>query len=395
MFVNPSSILAQPAVLPDQAAPTLPAYQTVADALAAWQGDDPLYVLYPKRIAAAAEMFLNGFPGRVLYALKANPHPAVLQTLWAAGIRDVDVASIREVEQVQAALPSARLYMMNPVKSRRTISFSYDAGIRDFAFDCGDELTKIIEETGHAEDLTLHLRLTLPKTDAAMPLEHKFGAGFDEAVQLLQQARPVATKLGVTFHVGSQCMNPDSYDIAIAYVRRLVDAAGMALDSLDVGGGFPVAYPGMVPPVMDAFFARIRESLKRHGFDELQILGEPGRALCAEGGSTLARVELRKGQDLYLNDGSYGSLFDAAQCAWQYPVKLHAASERPQADEADFRFYGPTCDSIDVMNGPFMLPANVQEGDWIEIENLGAYGQALATRFNGCYSETTVAVVGE
>ncbi|MCR9195581.1 MAG: type III PLP-dependent enzyme [Hyphomonas sp.] len=395
MFNPTPSRLAQPALLPDYDRPFgLPAFNSVEDAIRSYDGDDAIYVLYPKRIEAAARMFLSGFPGKSIYAVKANPHPAVLKTLWATGMRGFDVASIREIDQVRAACPDAELYLMHPVKSRRTIRHAYEAGVRHFAFDCAAELGKILVETNDAADLHLHLRLALPVGgSASMPLEGKYGATYRDAVDLLRAARPVAAKLGVCFHVGSQCMDPADYIRALSYVHGLLETADIQINSLDCGGGFPVAYPGLTPPPMQAYFNRIQKGLKMFGFENLEIIGEPGRALCGEGGSTLARVELRKGQDLYLNEGSYGSLFDAAQCGWKYPVKLHRPGEVSEQNEG-FRFFGPTCDSLDKMAGPFQLPADTREGDWIEICHLGAYGQALATNFNGFQSEATVAVIG-
>ena len=395
MFKSQSSRLAQPTILPDFDRPFgLPAFNSVEEAIAAYDGDDAIYALYPQRIQAATHLFLDHFPGKVLYAVKANPHPAVLKILWANGLRGFDVASIREIDLVRATCPDAELYLMHPVKSRRTIQHAYYIGVRHFAFDCAAELGKILVETNDAPDLHLHLRLALPKGGSAtMPLDGKYGADFDEAVDLLRRARPVAAKLGVCFHVGSQCMDPADYIRALSYVHGLLEAADVRIDSLDCGGGFPVAYPGMTPPPMQDYFARIRKGIEIFGFGDLEIIGEPGRALCGEGGSTLTRVELRKGRDLYLNEGSYGSLFDAAQCAWKYPVRLHREGEASDQMSA-FRFFGPTCDSLDMMAGPFTLPADTREGDWIEICHLGAYGQAMATDFNGFQSDTTVAILG-
>ena len=393
MFSNSASRLAQPALLPDHDRPIgLPVFQSVMDAIDAYEGDDAIYVLYPQTIAAAAKTYLNGFPGDVLYAVKANPHPAVLKILWSAGIRHFDVASIREIELVQTVAHDATLYLMHPVKSRRTIRFAYEAGIRDMAFDTLDELNKILDETGSARDLNLHVRLSVPSEGAAMPLAGKFGTSFEEAIECLRTARPVAANLGITFHVGSQCLDTADYDRAIAYVRSVVDAAGVEIESLDCGGGYAIAYPGMTPPSPQTYFDVIGASLKRYGFQDLQILSEPGRALCAEGGSTLARVELRRGHDLYINDGSYGSLYDAAAFGWKYPVTCHSTDDR-SAKTQGFRLFGPTCDADDVMTGPFELPEDIAEGDWIEVRNLGAYGQALATDFNGFQSEATVAIL--
>lgn len=395
MFISTlDNTLAQPALLPDTHSDHgLRVFASVADALAAYRGDDPIYVLYPQRIARIAQDFLTKFNGKTLYAVKANPHPAVLTTLWTAGVRCFDVASLREVELVAERFPGAEMYFMHPIKSRRAIARAYELGVRHFAFDSVDELSKIRQETGGARDLSLHLRLTLEKSTAAMPLTGKFGATFEEAVALLRLARPQTNHLGVCFHVGSQCLEPQSYSDAIAYTRTVVDAAGVDIDTIDVGGGFASAYPNMTPPTLDAYFAAIETGLAENGFDDLPCIAEPGRLLVSDGGSTLARVELRRGRDLYLNEGSYGSLFDAAMFKWKFPVKLHTIHDDHTASKVDdFRFFGPTCDSLDTMSGPFHLPDCVMEGDWIEIEQLGAYGQALATRFNGFGSDVVIAI---
>ena len=376
----------------------LPTFNTAADAVAAYQGDDQIYALYPRKIEAAARQFVNGFPGHVLYAVKSNPHPSLLQILWNEGIKRFDVASIREIDLVKGLLPKAELFLMHPIKSRKTISHAYGTGVRNMSFDHQDELQKILDVTDAANDLHLHLRLALPKVSeqlgAVMPLGGKFGANFDDAVTLLNSARSVSQKLGLCFHVGSQCLNDVNYKSALAYARKVVDAAGVSIDSIDVGGGFPVAYPDMPIRPMTTYFETLSNSLEEFGFLRLEVLGEPGRALCAPGGSTLTRVELRKGQDLYLNDGTYGSLFDAGQFTWKFPVRLlRSGPPAPCANTIGFRFFGPTCDSADTMTGPFHLPADTREGDWIEIQNLGAYGQTLATQFNGFYSTHTVAIL--
>ena len=374
-------------------APPLPSYPSLTDALRAYSGDDNINVLYPHRITAAADSFVRGLPGRTLYAVKANPHPEVLRAAWAGGVRAFDVASLREIDLVQSLFPDAALYLMHPVKSRRTICEGYARGVRDFSLDCEDELAKIIEETNGARDLSLHVRLALPKAGGVMPLAGKFGASEEDAAELLRAARPHAASLGICFHVGSQCLDLSAYDRALAHARAVVERSGIAIDSIDIGGGFPVAYPDMDHRPWEDYFAAIRASLCAHGFDGLDVLGEPGRAICAAGGATLARVELRKGTDLYLNDGTYGTLFDAGHFAWKYPVRLLRDSPpEPAANTVGFRFFGPTCDSADTMPGPFHLPADTREGDWIEIGQLGAYGQTLATQFNGFHSNHTVII---
>lgn len=370
----------------------VPSFASVEDVVATIADDLPVHVLFPQAIERAAASFLTGFPGRVMYAVKCNPTPAVLAILARAGVRDFDVASIAEIEAVRRVAPAARMYFMHPVKSRKAIRHGWLAGIRDFALDSEAELDKICEETGVAGDLGLVLRLGLPKGEAALDLSGKFGVAGAEAVALLRRARPVAARLAVSFHVGSQCMNPQAYARAIAAVRALVDEAGVAIDMLDIGGGFPVAYPGMEAPAPEAFFEAIAGAVAAHGFGDLPLLAEPGRALVAEGGSVLAKVELRKGDRLYLNDGTFGALFDAGAIGWRYPVRVVKARSGATAPLVPFAFYGPTCDSMDAMEGPFLLPADIAEGDWIEIGHLGAYGIAMRTRFNGFYSDLTVAV---
>ena len=369
----------------------VPAFASAEEVISVCGDDRPVHCLYPQRIAEAVRTFRDGFPGTVMYAVKCNPTPAVLALLARAGIRDFDVASIAEIEVVRRVVPEARLYFMHPVKSRSAIRHACLAGIRHFALDHAAELAKIEEETG-TTDLDLFVRLGLPKGKAALDLSGKFGVYGEEAVALLRHARKRARRLAVSFHVGSQCMTPGSFVHAIARVRALVEAAGVAIDALDIGGGFPVAYPGMEPPALARFFAAIVEAVHAHGFADVPLLCEPGRALVAEGGSLLARVELRKDDRLYLNDGTYGALFDAGAIAWRYPVRLVRPRGGSKAPLRSFSFYGPTCDSLDAMPGPFRLPADVAEGDWIEIGHLGAYGIAMRSRFNGFYSEHTVAI---
>ena len=180
----------------------------------------------------------------------------------------------------------------------------------------------------------------------------------------------------------------------MARVRAAIVEAGVTVDVVDVGGGFPSIYPGMEPPPLDAYFGAIHDA-----FEDLpvsysaELWCEPGRALCAEYASVLVRVEKRRGDELYINDGAYGALFDAAHIGWRFPVELVRA-EASSAPLHAFSFYGPTCDDMDHMAGPFMLPADVAAGDMIEIGMLGAYGCAMRTKFNGFEAEGE-AIVGD
>lgn len=350
-------------------------------------------------MATAARWFQENFKGDVFYAVKANPSPWVIETLVANGVTSFDVASIPEIELVAQFAPGSRMAFMHPVKSRAAITAAYfDHGVRTFALDTHEELEKILAATGGAKDLNLIVRLGIQTEGAAYSLSGKFGVDMHQAPALLLAARRATQDLmGVSFHVGSQCMRPTAYQAAMAQASRALVRAGVFADVVDVGGGFPSVYPGMVPPALDDYM----DSIER-GFAEMmvhettELWAEPGRALVAEGSSILTKVELRKGDALYLNDGSYGSLFDAAHTKWPFPVKLI----RKDGDEAvevegqlkPYRFYGPTCDSIDHMPGPFWLPEDIREGDYVEIGMLGAYGVAMNTRFNGFGDAETVEV---
>nr|WP_206378231.1 type III PLP-dependent enzyme [Sneathiella limimaris] len=372
-------------------------YSSAADAIFTEECNDAVHLFYPQKLTEKARLFLDNFPGNCLYAMKSNPHPVVLDHLWDCGIRKFEVASLREIEYITDNFPDAQIYFMHPIKSRQAIRFAYDRGVRNFAFDCLEELIKIEEESGYAEDLNLFLRLGVDQGAAAHPLSGKFGAKLSEAPLLLQRAATHAQKVGVTFHVGSQCMDPQSYRHAIWQVADMLAKASIKIDALDVGGGFPVAYPGMEAGCLLSYFKVIEDALSENGFDDIEIYCEPGRALVAESGSVAVRVEMRKGTSLYLNDGTYGSLFDAGTPAWQYPLDMIDVDDQrlsPVGDEA-FRLYGPTCDSLDVMQGPFLLPDDIEEGDWILFHHLGAYGYSMQTRFNGFYSDTAVAILNQ
>jgi ornithine decarboxylase len=362
----------------------------VDDLVAALRPSDPMHCLRPAQIMDTAEEFIRGFPGDVLYAVKCNPEPEVLRALWEGGVRHFDCASLAEVQLVASVLPQGKVHFMHPVKSRPAIKHAYVAhGVRDFVLDSGTELQKILDETDNATDLGLVVRLALPAGAARYDLSGKFGAWPCEAAALLRAARPHAKLLGVSFHVGSQCMDPLAWREAIRTAGEVIRAAGVVVDVLDVGGGFPVAYPGMTPPPLSAFFAEIEASVDALKLPGLKLWSEPGRALVAAGSSVVVQVHLRRDGHLFINDGVYGSLSDAGVPAFRYPARLIRQSA---VDCVPFSFFGPTCDSADVMRGPFFLPADIAEGDWIEIGQLGAYGACLSTNFNGFNTRRLFAV---
>jgi ornithine decarboxylase len=367
--------------------------RSTLDLIAQRPPENAVAIARPHQVAAAAKFFLRNFRGSVFYAMKANPAPWVLDALWAAGVRDFDVASELEVRLMAERFPDARLAFTHPVKSRGAIRRAYaEHRVRIFALDTQDELDKILEETDGARDLQLMVRVAVPADHALHKLDKKFGAEGAEAVRLLRAARAHAAKLCVSFHVGSQCMRAEPYQQAMAMIGDLIREAGVTVDVIDVGGGFPTMYADGQPPPLTDYFTTIDAAFEAMPVPRnAELWCEPGRALAAEGGSHLVRIELRKGDRLYINDGSYGALFDAAHCGVQFPVRLvrHAEGAAP-SELGAFALYGPTCDSIDYMQGPFHLPINVREGDYVEIGMTGAYGAALATAFNGFGATETV-----
>lgn len=364
------------------------ALPAVADLVAMLRPEEPLHCLRPAAFETAAAAFVRGFPGRTLYAVKCNAEPAVLRALWRGGVRHFDCASAAEVALVRSMFPAAAIHFMHPVKARGAIREAWGRhGVRDFVLDGAAELAKILAETGAgaAEGLGLVVRLALPKGGAAYDLSGKFGASEAAAVALLRAARPHAARLGLSFHVGSQCADPLAWGRAIALAGRVRSAAGVALDILDVGGGFPAPYPGMeTPPPLGAFFAEIEDAAEEAGLGGCELWAEPGRALVAGGASVVVQVQARRGDALHVNDGVYGALSDAAErLGFAFPCRLIRPAGGAAAAERDFVLFGPTCDSADVMPGPWRLPEDVAEGDWIEVGQLGAYGTALRTAFNG------------
>ena len=350
---------------------------------------EPVYCIRRNSIRLASKFFQNKFPGKILYAVKTNPHPVVLQTLLDSGIKHYDVASIKEIETIKNLNPEVECSYMHTVKSREDIKEAYfKYNIKTFALDTKDELIKIIESTNHAKDLRLFVRVSVSNEHAEIDLSKKFGAITSEAAGLLRLGKQYAYKLGLSFHVGSQCMHPISYAKGISEIGNIIKRTKIVPDIINVGGGFPTIYPDLVPQPIQSYFDEIKKGLKNLKLQKLpEIICEPGRSLVAESGSTIVRVNLRKKQKLYINDGTYGTLFDAGTPNIVYPSRVIKNGRVISKKLTSFDFYGPTCDSMDYMKGPFILPNNIKENDYIELGQLGAYGLTFRTQFNGFYSD--------
>jgi len=372
-------------------------FKNVDELVSQLKPEKPIYCIRKKSIQLATTYFRNKFPGKVLYAVKTNSHPEVLKTIVESGIENFDVASIHEIKDIRAINPNAKCSYMHPVKSRESIKEAYfNYNIKAFSLDTKDELIKIIEATNHAKDLELFIRIAVSNEHAEIDLSKKFGAIASEATGLLRLTKQYAKKIGLSFHVGSQCMHPISYAKGIAEVGNIIRKTKIIPDYINIGGGFPAIYPDLVPQSLENYFEEIKKGLANLKLEKLpELLCEPGRAIVAESGSTIVKVNLRKKQKLYINEGTYGTLFDAGTPNLVYPSRIIKSGKIISKKLTAFNFYGPTCDSMDYMEGPFLLPNNIKENDYIELGQLGAYGLTFRTQFNGFYSNEIYEVEDE
>lgn len=374
---------------------SLESFASVEDMIDKLQPGYPVYCLRPHVLRSSAQRFLERFPGDVLYAVKCNPHPEVLKVLHDAGVDHFDTASLSEIAQISELFADSHRYFMHPVKPRAAIRTAYEVyHIKHFVIDHGDELSKVLEEAG-SDDLVILVRMATPSGGATYELSRKFGAQPEQAVALLKEVAAHGVKRGLAFHVGSQCVRTNAYDTALELVSNVCAAAG-EIDCLDVGGGFPAFYEDTFSPPLEAFIDTIRAWLARTPVTgDYQLMCEPGRAMVASSMSLVVQVQLRKDNQIYINDGVYGSLQEAQAGDIRYPARLIDPDKRRSTRMLDFTVNGPTCDSLDVLPNPFRLPDDIREGDWIEVQKTGAYSNALRTQFNGFYPETLVAIDGD
>ncbi len=351
--------------------------------------ENPVYCIRPDSIRKSVEFFKNNFPGRVLYAVKTNPQEKVIKMIINNGIRNFDVASINEIKLIKKIDDKVKIYFMHTIKSRENIKEAYfQYNVKDFALDSKDELLKILESTKNAKDLNLYVRITISNEHAEIDLSRKFGALPNESLGLLRLCKEHGKKVGLSFHVGSQCMHKISFSKGIHEIGNIIKKTKIVPDVINVGGGFPSMYPDLTPEPLENYLSEIKKGLKNLKLEKMpEIFCEPGRAIVAESGSTIVKVLLKKKQKLYINDGTYGSLFDAGVPNFVLPTKMITNGRVVSKKLTAFNFYGPTCDSLDYMKGPFLLPNNIKEGDYIELGQLGAYGTTFRTKFNGFYSD--------
>jgi len=363
-------------------------FKSVNELVNTLKPDYPVYCIRPEEIKKSVTFFKENFPGKILYAVKTNSHEKVIKQIISNGINDFDVASLREIKLIKKINSEVNLHFMHTIKSKDSIASAYyDYGVRSFSLDNKDELRKILEATNQAKDLKLFVRIAISNEHAEIDLSRKFGALPSEALGLVRLCKEYSKKLGISFHVGSQCMEKISYSKGLREVGNIIKKTKIIPDIINIGGGFPAIYPDLKPEPLIKNMEEIKKGIKNLKLNKVpEIICEPGRAIVAESGSTIVKIILRKKQNLYINEGTYGSLFDAGVPNFIFPSKMITSGRVQSKKLTSFSFFGPTCDSLDYMKGPFLLPNNIKEGDYIELGQLGAYGLTFRTNFNGFYS---------
>jgi ornithine decarboxylase len=358
-------------------------YPSLAELLRRKTTDTPVFCYFPSRVRTAVREFCGGFPGEVLYAVKANPDRDVLGWVIEGGVSAFDTASIAEMQLVRELLPGARCSYNHPIKARAAIAAARrDFGVRDFVVDHPAELEKLFSEAGH--DLTVQVRVATPNAAAAVSFNEKFGAEPQQAAALLRATTAAGATPALAMHVGWQTTDPAAYARGIQLLASVAAAADVRPAYVNVGGGFPsVLMPAQLR--LQNFFAAIaRAHAEEFGPRAMPLRCEPGSALVTNGAGVLTQVLLMKEQSLYLNDGIYGALAELLHSRIQPPTRvLSPEGEERTGVLRQYRVFGPTCDSYDESPVPFRVPESTREGDWLFLDCMGAYSAALITDFNG------------
>jgi ornithine decarboxylase len=381
--------------------PDLPAehaFGSVTEMLQTLKPAVPVYCVYPQILGRVTREFLAGFPGTVMYAVKANPAPMVIRGLLAGGLKEFDTASVPEMEAVHDIFPAARCHFMAPVKLPGAAATAYSRhAVRSFVVDHESELERLLEELP-GRDVDIFVRLAAHDSDATYDLSTKFGAYPDQVIALLRQIQDRGARPALSFNVGSLVLRPGAYLRALEQCHQLLRRSGVPVSKLDVGGGFPAWYPDVGARPVQEFFKAIGQFAREAvNGQPLELLAEPGRALVAEGMSVVTQVLLRKDERLYMNDGVWGSFIEPviSKGLVRYPTRVYRDGMPLESEKVtEFTLFGPTCDSLDVLPRPFPLPANIQRGDWIEFGNMGAYSLTNRTGFNGFYPNTFACLEG-
>jgi ornithine decarboxylase len=366
-------------ILEESTMQTRAIFRNPVEALAQSQPDVPMLFLSPKTLQDNARSFQAGFPGLVSYAVKANPHPTVLQNLVMAGLDTFDVASPAEIDAVRTACPQAVLHYNNPVRSEAEVASGVAAGVASWSVDEASELAKLAD----APRNEVAIRFKLPVAGAAYDFGAKFGATPDAAVELLRQAASMGFQPALCFHPGTQCTDSDAWVSYIHEAARIAGHAGLRIGRLNVGGGF-AQDRGQGDPAHEATFSAIDAALAAFGNGRPKLVCEPGRGLVADAAVLAVRVKSRRDDVLYLNDGIYGGLTELDVMGPSGLITVvNSAGKRLSGKTKTFAAFGPTCDSLDTLPDGLELPGDIASGDYILIGGMGAYSNAISTRFNG------------
>lgn len=369
-------------------------FSDVASLLRAERPEHPVYCIFPHVYRESAKEFLKGFPGRVLYAVKANSDPRVLGLLSNAGVSHYDCASLVEIELVDAIDPGATKYFMNPARIRGAAATAQqEYGVRHFVVDHRSGLSRLTDEIDTSKAV-IFARMAVHHESAMEDLSTRFGAQPEDMPQLLQGIHDSGAEPALAFNVGSAVTDPEAYRHGISVTRSVLEQLSFRLRLIDVGGGYPKSYPDFLVPQLEKYFEAVAESVATLPLaDDAELLGEPGRALAAPGMSAIVEVLLRKDDRLFLNDGMYGVFWvlriDGHD---RYPVRIYRNGEPLEGDTMEFQINGPTCDSTDTLPGPVPLPVDIRAGDYLEFGSIGAYSVSGRTDYNGFYSDRIVTI---
>ena len=369
-------------------------FESVEALLQAHRPTEPVYCLFPRVYTENAAAFVGGFPGRVLYAIKANDHPTVLRAIHAGGVRHFDCASLPEIAAVRAVCDESTCYFMTPVRLRGAAALAHgEYGVRHFMVDHPQGIA-LLEQEIDLSTAVVFARMAVFHDSAMISLSNRFGAPPDEVPAIMRAIADAGAEPALAFNVGSSVTSPDAYRHSLALADRVLRALPFRVRLLDIGGGFPRAYPGFeVPPLADYFNAIAADAASLPLAEGAEIFAEPGRALAAPGLSAVVEVRLRKDNRLFLNDGMYGIFWELRFPGHKrYPVRTFRDGRVIGGATASFRLFGPTCDSSDELPGDVDLPADIRPGDYLEFGCIGAYSLSGRTAFNGFLSEQVVTI---
>ncbi|WP_196258616.1 type III PLP-dependent enzyme [Pelagibacterium limicola] len=361
-------------------------YADTAELIATEEPDFPSFLFSERLLVNAIKTFQSGFDGLLTYAVKANPSPHILSIMHREGLKAFDVASNAEMALIEKYAPGAGMHYNNPIKSRREIKRAYEEfGVRSFTIDHVAQLDQLAAVVPPSEDVEVTVRFKAGKALKSYDFGTKFGVMEDGAISMCTLTKAMGYTTSLCFHVGSQCEDAYAYERHIAATGRIAQASGIELKRLNVGGGFPAPYISSSAPPLEVYFDTIHTAVTdTFGSNKPQLIAEPGRGLSTGCTSLLLRVKHVRGeQSVYLNDGVYGSLMEAMILEFMPPLRVWRGDKIVGGETWDFKIFGPTCDSYDVMPQTFLLPAAIAEDDYIEFGLMGAYTQASLTDFNG------------